>query len=432
MTPLSTDERAELEQLRAEVEQLRAQPPRRRRFSWKSLAAGILLVLGCALAPLSLMTVWVHNQVANTDRFVATMSPLIREPAVQAAVTDRVTDTVFNYVDVQALATNAVNALATQGVPPQITDPLQGLTGPLASSVRNFVHDRVGEVVASPGVAQLWDQTIRVAHEQMNEVLSGNSNAVVVSGGEVRLDLAPFITAAKQQLVGAGFTVAGRIPDVHPTIAVTDATTLERAKGAYSLLDKVATWLPWVALVILALGVYVARNHRRALIGAGLGVAFGMLVIAAALVITRGALTGAVPPRSTIATGVSYDLVVRFLRAGLRTVFAVGIVVALGAFLAGPSATAVGIRKGVTTSIDWLRRGGARAGLRTGPVGPWVHAHRTALRAALVAIAVLVFVLIDQPSGLDVLVIALVLLFLLAVVQFLDQPRQGAGRAGSG
>ena len=57
------------------------------------------------------MTVWVHNQVADTDRFVATMSPLIREPAVQAAVVDRVTDTVFGYVDVQALATDAVKVL---------------------------------------------------------------------------------------------------------------------------------------------------------------------------------------------------------------------------------------------------------------------------------------------------------------------------------
>jgi hypothetical protein len=422
-TPLSTEERAELEQLRAEVGRLRARPPGRRSpFSGKSFAADVLIVLGCLFAPLSLVTVWVHGQVADTDRFVATMGPLIREPAVQAAITDRVTDTAFGYVDVQGLATNAVNALAAQGLPPRVADPLRGLTGPLASSVRTFVHDRVGEVVAGPGVAQLWDRTIRVAHEQMNAVLSGTSDAVVVSGGVVRLDLAPFIAAAKQQLVGAGLGVAARIPEVHPTIAVTDATALERAKTAYSLLDKAATWLPWLTVVVLGLGVYLARDHRRALVGAGVGVALGMLVIAVALVIARSVLIGAVPPRSAVATGVTYDLVVRFLRAGLRTVFAVGIVVALGAFLAGPSTTAVGIRDGVTRGISRARRGG----VRTGPVGPWVHTHRSVLRAGLVAVAVLVFVLMDQPSGLDVLGIALGLLVLLAVVQFLDQPA-GAG-----
>jgi len=303
---------------------------------------------------------------------------------------------------------------------------LQGLAGPLESSLRGFVHDRVAAIVASPQVAELWDRSLRTASEQMNAVLSGDSQAVVVSDGEVRLDLAPFIAAARQQLVDSGFTVAGRIPDVHPTIALTDATKLERAKGLYSLLDKAATWLPWVALALIALGVYIARHHRRALLGAGLGVALGMLVIAAALLVTRGLLVGAVPPRATVAAGVSFDLVVRFLRDGLRLVFAIGLVVALGAFLAGPSATAVGIRRGASKAIGWLRRGGAKAGLRTGPVGPWVHAHLTALRFGLVAVAVLVFVSLSSPSGLTVLVIALVLVVALGVLQFLDQPRPAA------
>jgi hypothetical protein len=418
---LSGEERAELIRLRAQVESLQARRPRWR-VAWKSIAAGVLLVLGILLVPISLATVWVHNQVADTDRFVATMSPLIREPSVQAAITDRVTDTVFGYVDVQGLATNAVNALGAQGVPPTITGPLQGLTGPLTSSVQGFVHGKVGDIVSGPAVAQLWDQTIRVAHEQMNAVLSGNSQSVVVSGGEVRLDLGPFVTAAKQQLVASGFTVASRVPDVHPTIAITDATTLERAKSGYSLLDNVATWLPWVTLVLLAAGVYLARRHRRALVTTGLAVAFSMLVVAAILLVTRSVLVNAVPARSAVATGASYDILVRFLRAGLRTAFAVGIVVALGAFLTGPSVTAVAIRKGVSSVFAWLRQGGARAGLRTGPVGPWVHTYRTPLRIGLVSIAVLVFVLLDRPSGLTVLLIAIVLLVCLGVVQFLDQP----------
>ncbi|MGW4592676.1 hypothetical protein ACWEKJ_35620 [Amycolatopsis thermoflava] len=421
-TPLTDGERAELDRLRAEVAALRERPPRRR-IRWRSLAAGVILTLGCLLMPVALLTVWVHNQVANTDRFVETTSPIIREPSVQTAITDRVTATVFEYVNVPELTSDALGVLSAQGVPPAVTDRLQGLAGPLESSLRGFVRDRVAGIVSGPRVAELWDRSLRTASEQMNAVLSGQSEAVVVSDGEVRLDLAPFITEAKNQLVQSGFGVASRIPDVHPTIAITDATTLERAKNGYSLLDKAATWLPWVALALIALGVYVARHHRRALIGAGLGVSLGMLVIAAALLITRGVLVGAVPPRATVAAGVSYDLIVRFLRDGLRLVFAIGLVVALGAFLAGPSATAVGVRRGAVKAIGWLRRGGAKAGLRTGPVGPWVHAHLTALRFGLLGVAVLVFVSLSSPSGLTVLVIALVLVFALGVLQFLDQPR---------
>lgn len=422
MAPLRDDERAELLRLRKEVESLRQAPRRRRTPNWKSVAAGFLITLGCVLAPLSLLTVWVHNQVTNTDRFVATMSPLIEQPSVQAAVTDRVTDTVFGYVDVQAFANQAVDALAGQGLSPVLADRLRSLTGPLASSLQGFVHDQVGTLVASPQVHGLWDQALRGGHQQLNAVLSGNASAISIAGDEVQLDLGPFITAAKQRLAAGGFTAVNAVPDVHPTLAVGDAQTLVKARSAYNTLDRIATWLPWVTLVLLAAGVYLARNHRRALLNTGFGIAVGMVVIAVALFVVRGALISNVSSRSAAPVSDSYDLLVRFLRDGLRVVFVVGVLVGLGAFLAGPSATAVHIRAASARLIAWLRRGGAKAGLRTGKVGGWVHYHRTPLRAGAVGLAVLVFIFLSPPSGLAALVIAGVLVVCLGVIQFLDEP----------
>ncbi|GAB2984394.1 hypothetical protein LWP59_18130 [Amycolatopsis acidiphila] len=424
--PLREDERAELLRLRGEVDALRKAPRRRRVPNWKAVAAGFLITLGCVLAPLSLLTVWVHNQVANTDRFVATMSPLIEQPSVQAAVTDRVTDTIFGYVDVQAYANQAVDALAAQGLSPVLVDRLHSLTGPLASSLQGFVHDQVGTVVASSQVRAVWDQALRGGHEQLNAVLSGNASAISIVAGKVQLDLGPVITAAKQRLVANGFTAVNAVPDVHPTLAVGDAQTLIKARSAYNTLDTVATWLPWVTLVLLAAGVYLARNHRRALLNTGFGIATGMVVIAVALFIVRGVLIDNVPSRSAAPVSDSYDLLVRFLRDGLRVVFVVGLLIGIGAFLAGPSPTAVHLRAASNRLIVWLRRGGAKAGLRTGKLGGWVHDHRVPLRAGVVGVAVLVFVFLIPPSGLAAIVVALVLLVCLAVIQFLDQPSPGA------
>ena len=39
----------------------------------RSLAV-LLIVLGCVLAPVAGVSVWVHNQVSDTDRFVRTMA----------------------------------------------------------------------------------------------------------------------------------------------------------------------------------------------------------------------------------------------------------------------------------------------------------------------------------------------------------------------
>jgi hypothetical protein len=416
---LTPDERAELESLRSEVATLRTTRARRKPFAWRPVLSAILIVLGCLLAPVALATVWVHNQVANTDRFTATVDPLIQDPSVQAALTNRVTDTVFTYVDVQGLANDAVDALADQGVPSRLTDRLHDLTGPLANGVRSFVRDRIAQLFASEEFARAWNQAIRIAHQQANAVLSGSSSAIAIQDDKVTLDLAPFIDAAKQDLAQRGLTAVNRIPDVHPTIAIADAAGLVKARTWYSTLDNLATWLPWVAIALLALGVYLARHHRRALVATGLGFAASMLVLAAGLLIARAILVNNVPSRSAEPTAAAYDIVVRFLRDGLRTLLVVGLVVALGAFLAGPSTTAVRIRGGVTRGLGWLR---GRSGLRAGKAGAWVHTYRGVLRGAAVGLAVLIFVFLDRPSGLTVLLIALLLVVVLAVIQFFDQP----------
>src|SRR5215211_6598296 len=38
---------------------------------------------------------------ANTDRYVATVSPLARDPAIQQAIADQITAQIFRYLDVQ-------------------------------------------------------------------------------------------------------------------------------------------------------------------------------------------------------------------------------------------------------------------------------------------------------------------------------------------
>jgi hypothetical protein len=246
--PLTADERAELLRLRREVETIRTERPPRRKLRWRSLLATVLIVLGCVLAPVAGVSVWINNQVSDTDRFVRTMTPLVSDPDVQNALTNRLTATVFQYVDVKGIADDAVDALAAQGLPPQVTDRLSTLTPTLASAVTGFVRDKIAELVASPAFASAWNQAITVAHRQMDTLLSGESKSVVVRGDTVYLDLAPFIVLAKERLSDAGLTAVSLVPDVHPTVALAKADTLVRAQTAYSTLDTVAGVLPWIVL----------------------------------------------------------------------------------------------------------------------------------------------------------------------------------------
>lgn len=425
---LTADEREELFRLRREIQSLRPDRAPRRRLRRRSLLATVLIVLGCVLAPVAGVSVWVHNQVSDTDRLVRTMSPLVADPDVQSALTDRLTTTVFQYVDVQGIADDAVTALGEQGLPPQLADRLLVLTPTLTSAVTGFVHDKIAELVASPAFASAWDQAIRVAHGQLNAVLSGDSQSVVVQGDTVYLDLAPFIGLAKDRLSRAGLTAVSLVPDVHPTVALAQADTLVRAQSAYTALDAVARVLPWIVLLLLAVGVYLARNRFRALAGAGLGTGLSMVVLAAGLLVARSMVIGAVPAAAAPATASGFDIVVAYLRLGLRALLVLGLVLALAGFLAGRSDTAVRIRRSVADRLHHARGGPAA----DGPVATRVRAHLRGLRIGAVAAAVLTFVFLTQPSGVAILVIAAALLGVLAVLEFLGRPASAsAAEAGA-
>jgi hypothetical protein len=156
----------------------------------------------------------------------------------------------------------------------------------------------------------------------------------------------------------------------------------------------------------------------RALVGTGLGVAAALLVLAVGLLIARGLLVGAVPPAGAPTAAAGFDIVVRFLRDSGRALLVLALVVALGGFLAGSSDTAVGIRRWFTGLLHKVR-GGPSA---TGPVATWVRLHMRGLRIGAVALAVLIFVFLDRPTGVAILLIATGLLVLLAVIEFLGRP----------
>jgi hypothetical protein len=439
---LSADERAELERLRAEVAALRAQGRSGEvnagrpgagagggRQRWRTIVAVVLIVLGCVLAPLAGVAVWARNQVTNTDRYVATVQPLASDPAIQQAVTDQITAQVFTYVDIQALTTQVVDALATRvegrGLPPQAAAALQGLAGPVANGVQGFVRTQVERVVQSQAFEDAWVQANRAAHEALVKALTGEGGgAVTVEGDTVSLNLAPFIQTVKQRLVAQGFTLAERIPQVDKSFVLFQSQDITRAQRAFSLLNTLGVWLPVVALILIGIGVYVAKDHRRALIGAGLGVAAGMVLLALGLAVFRSIYLNGVPAEVLPhdAAAVLYDTIVRFLRAGLRTVLVLGLVVAAGAFLTGPSVTAVRTRQSLAGAIGWLQGSAEHAGLRTGPVGTWVHANKRTLRIGAVVLAALVLVFWERPTGKVVLGITLVLLIVLALIEFLGRP----------
>ena len=436
---LTEEERAELQRLRAEVTTLRSQAQqapaagsgrsaavgRGARQRWRSIVATLLIVVACMLAPLSVAAIWTRNQVINTDRYVATVTPLASDPAIQNAIADQITAQVFTYIDIKGLTTQAVDALAGRGLRPDVADQLQAFAVPIANGVQSFTRSQVGKIVESDAFADAWVQANRVAHEALVKALTGEGGgAVTVENDTVSLNLSAFIQTVKQRLVESGFTLAARIPEVNASFVLFQSADITRARNVFNLLDTLGVWLPIITLVLLVVGVYVAKDHRRALVGAALGVAVGMVVLALGLAVFRAIYLDAVPAQALPhdAAAVLYDTIVRFLRLGLRTILVLSLVVAAGAFLTGQSVTAMRTRQGLTGAISWLQGSAEHAGWRTGPVGTWVYDHKRALRIAAVTAAALTLVFWGRPNGKVIIGLAVALLVALAVIEFLGRP----------
>ncbi|HEY5358185.1 MAG TPA: hypothetical protein VIJ82_11005 [Streptosporangiaceae bacterium] len=414
----------------------RAEPagPARRRFSWRTPVAAILIVLGCLLAPVSVLAVWAGSEVSNTGRYVATVEPLVHDPAIQNALTDKITAEVTARLNVTGAADQAAALLSSKGLS-RVGALLKGFGPTISTAVTGFIHGQVHKIVLSPQFARLWVRANTAVHQLLVKALSGQGgSSVSVSHGQVVVSLGPFIDLVKQDLVKRGFSLAGKIPAVNPTLTLFSAKYLVKAQTAYRRINDLKIVLPVLTLLLLAGGVLVARGHRRALIGAGLGLAASMLVPAIGLQLFRGIYLNGVPSNVLPADAAAalFDALVRFIKQALRTVLVVGLVVAAGAFLTGPSVTAVRTRGAFGSGLGWLRRTGAQAGLRTGPVGTWTYAHRRALRICAVALAALVFVFWGQPTAAVVIVIAVLLLVVLGLIELIGSRPPAAAKLGAG
>ncbi len=399
---------------------------------WRPLVATVLIVVAALCAPLAIVARWAHDEVGNTDTYVASVTPLATDPAVQSAIIDRVSREITNAIDVKAVTAQAASTLAAQGLP-TVASTLEALSGPLASSLQGFISDQVGRIVRSPAFVQAWATANRSAHTQLVAVLTGKgTNQVTVTGDAVQVNLAAVIDTVKQQLVANGFALAGRIPAVNATFTIFQSADLGKAQRLFSLLGHLATWLPVIGLLCLAGAVLVVRNRLRMLMIGALAIALSMVLLGVALNVFRPVYLDAVPsdqvPRDAAAA--VYDTLVGSVRTSLRAVLVVALAVAAGAWLAGSSASALTVRRFIARGAAAARGGAGHVGLDTGPVGAFCFRYKATLRGLVIGVAVLVYVLASHPTAGWTLGVVIVVAVLLALLELLARPPEETRPAG--
>ncbi len=193
----------------------RRRPTRRRR-----VLLVLLFLLTCLAILTSSVTVWVHQTVLNTDRWVSLVGPVAANPAVQAAMSEQIASQVIIALDVQQKLVN-------------VLPPKAGFAaGPITQALQDQIQQRLAKRMASPEFQQAWITANRVAHAQIVRILRGDTPNLTIADGYIHLDLWPLIGQALTQLQQAGLIPAdANLPDVSNGLSPGAQAVIEKVLG---------------------------------------------------------------------------------------------------------------------------------------------------------------------------------------------------------
>ena len=160
----------------------------------------VLLVLGGLFSFLAVPIVFIHGEVLNTNRYVASVAPLNYNPEVANALSTQLTNQLFEHYNVEQLVHDS------------LPGPVASFAKPFTNQLHGYVQKVVTKLIMTKQFHFVWVHANRAAHQQMVTVLTGSgSNLTVDKGGTVTLNLQGALTQIRQKLVSEGATIFAKV-----------------------------------------------------------------------------------------------------------------------------------------------------------------------------------------------------------------------------
>lgn len=250
---------------------------------WRGPVSTVLGILAGLALVAAVIAGYAGSLVSSTDRYVATVGPVIQDPAVQADLSGQISDQITSRMDISSTIQDEVaqrsDTRAAQG--------LASVLGPrIAERTNNLIEQTVSKAVASQAFAVMWTDANRAAHQVLVRALEDEPGGVasIAGNGDVSISTTAMISEAKSRLLAQGVAAASAIPDdAGQDYTVFSAPGLASALSALDTLGRVSAVLPWAALLLAAGAVLAAPRGRRLRSGIVLSLAGGGAALAAAL-----------------------------------------------------------------------------------------------------------------------------------------------------
>src|SRR6185437_359661 len=97
-------------------------------------AAGRVSLVMIVLAVPAVLGSWAALEVSSTDRYVATVEPLIHDPAIPNVLADRITNEITSRLNITGIVNQASAEAASKGLPCSASSARRSPARPPASS----------------------------------------------------------------------------------------------------------------------------------------------------------------------------------------------------------------------------------------------------------------------------------------------------------
>ena len=387
----------------------------------RNFLVGVLVVLSCLAVVVTGVAWWAHYTVLNTDGYINLVGPVGKDPQAIKSLSD--------YVAGQVVTATDLEQRTAEALPPKA----QFLAGPITAAVDKFITDGTAKVLSTPQAYDLWIKINTVAHEKIVALLRGDTTSTYIQGNDVKLDTIPLISQVLVWVdgklpgaLGTKFSPPVIAPGTPPDQAIQQVSAwtgrpLPADFGQITLLQSdslgpaqtAVRWfdtLIWVvlavAIVLIALTIWLSRHRRRTLIELGIGAAMALILTR---VIAKQASTAIVDSLHSGSTVTVLRGVVNAALGPLTTltiwIVVIGILVAVGAWIAGRRDVQVAVvsagKRVVQTEDDTLAA--------DSPITDWVERYAQWLRIAGL-VAGLVVLVVATSSWFAIVVWVLVIL----------------------
>ncbi len=215
----------------------------------RRIAVLAIVVLATVATMGSVLAIWVQRQVLDTDVYARTSSSLLGDPAVRTAVANYSVDELYRRVDVEAELEDV------------LPDDADRYSKAAAAALRPLAYQVVDQALRTALLAGVWERANREAHAQFVAVVRGGGDSISTDGGVVRLGLRPILVEASKR-VGFGENLAARIPEDAGQVEVLRSDQLGTVQNVFRLLAGVSNFLPFLALGLYGLALWLARDRQ--------------------------------------------------------------------------------------------------------------------------------------------------------------------------